>query len=104
LHPRRPDGRPDHPRAVTGEDAVERGGELAVPVAYQELEPAGALAEVHEEVARRVWSADGTCPPDHDPWTGVMTGGTFTHRIVSNENEVEDGYLLALNAIEGNRV
>ena len=32
-----------------------------------------------------------------------MTGGTFTHRIVSNENEVEDGYLLALKAIEGNR-
>jgi hypothetical protein len=26
-----------------------------------------------------------------------------THMIVSNENEVEDGYLLALKAIEGNR-
>jgi hypothetical protein len=30
---------------------VERGGELAVPVADQELEPVGAVAEVHEQVA-----------------------------------------------------
>jgi hypothetical protein len=51
VRPRRPDRRPDRLRAVTGEDAVERGGELAVPVANQEVEPAGPLAEVHEEVA-----------------------------------------------------
>jgi hypothetical protein len=48
---RRPDRRLDHPRAVPGEDAVECRGELAVPVTDQELEPAGTLAEVDEEVA-----------------------------------------------------
>ena len=34
-----------------GEHGVERGGELAVPVADQEPEPVGVLAEVHEQVA-----------------------------------------------------
>ena len=38
-----PDLRPDHPRAVPGEDAVECRGELTVPVTDQEPEPAGAL-------------------------------------------------------------
>ena len=33
------------------EDGVERGGELAVPVADQEPELVGAVAEVHEQVA-----------------------------------------------------
>jgi hypothetical protein len=51
VRPRRPDRRLDHPRAVPGEDSVERRGELAVPVTDQEPEPAGALAEVHEQVA-----------------------------------------------------
>jgi hypothetical protein len=36
---RRPDRRLDHPRAVPGEDVVKCRGELAVPVADQELEP-----------------------------------------------------------------
>ena len=31
--------------------SVERGGELAVPVADQEPEPVGSVAEIHEEVA-----------------------------------------------------
>ena len=48
---RRPDWRPDHPRSVTGEDVVERGGELAVPVTDEEPEPPGPPAELHQEVA-----------------------------------------------------
>ena len=40
VRPRRPDRCLDHPRAVAGEDVVEGGGELAVPVADQEPEPA----------------------------------------------------------------
>jgi hypothetical protein len=35
VRPRRPDRRPDHPRAIPGEDAVECRGELAVPVTDQ---------------------------------------------------------------------
>src|SRR3954462_14181009 len=35
----------------TYEDGVERGGELAVPVADQEPELVGVFAEVHEKVA-----------------------------------------------------
>ena len=34
-----------------GEDGVEGGGELAVPVADQEPEPVGAIAEIHQQVA-----------------------------------------------------
>ena len=34
-----------------GEDRVEGGGELAVPIADHEPEPGGATAEVHEQVA-----------------------------------------------------
>ncbi len=41
----------DDPDVGTGEDRVERGGELAVPVADQEPEPVGAFAEVYQEVA-----------------------------------------------------
>jgi hypothetical protein len=43
VRPWRPDRRPEHPRAVPGEDAVECRGELTVPVTDQEPEPAGAL-------------------------------------------------------------
>jgi hypothetical protein len=50
VRPRRPDRRPDHPRAVTGEDVVECNGELTVPVADEEPEPPGPLAEVSEQV------------------------------------------------------
>jgi len=41
----------DDPDVGTGEDRVEGGGELAVPVADQELESVGAFAEVDEQVA-----------------------------------------------------
>jgi hypothetical protein len=51
VRSRRPDRRPDHPRAVPGEDLVEFPGELAVPVADQEPEAASPLAEVHQEAA-----------------------------------------------------
>ena len=51
VRPRRPDRRLDHPRAVPGEDVVERGGELAVPIADEEPELPGSLTEVQHEVA-----------------------------------------------------
>jgi hypothetical protein len=51
IRSRRPDRRLDHPRAVPGEDFVECGGELAVPVADQEFELPGPFAEVRQEVA-----------------------------------------------------
>jgi len=41
----------DDPDVGTGEDGVERSGELAVPVADQEPEPVGAVPEVHQQVA-----------------------------------------------------
>ena len=41
----------DDPHVSTGEDGVEGRGELAVPVADQEPESVGAIAEVHEQVA-----------------------------------------------------
>jgi hypothetical protein len=50
VRPRGPDRRLDHPRPVPREDLVKGRGELAIPVADQELEPACPLAEVHEEV------------------------------------------------------
>jgi hypothetical protein len=50
FRPRRPDRRLDHPRAVPGEDVVECGGELAVPIANEEPELPGSLTEVHHEV------------------------------------------------------
>src|SRR5947207_7898449 len=51
VRPRRPDGSLDDPRAVPGEYLVEYRGELAVAVADQEFELAGAFAELHEQVA-----------------------------------------------------
>ena len=41
----------DNPHAVSGEHVVEGRRELAVAVAYQEPEPAGTVAEIHEQVA-----------------------------------------------------
>jgi len=41
----------DDPHVGADEDGVEGRGELAVPVADQEPEPVGALAEVHQQVA-----------------------------------------------------
>ncbi len=52
VRPRRPDRCVDHSRTVADEDAVECGGELAVPVTDQEPEPPGPLAEIHEQVPR----------------------------------------------------
>src|SRR6476469_3961363 len=41
----------DDPQVGASEDGVERGGELAVPIADQEPEPIAAIAEVHQQVA-----------------------------------------------------
>jgi hypothetical protein len=51
VRPRCPDRGTDDADVGTDEDGVERRGELAVPVADQEPEPLGVLAEVHEQVA-----------------------------------------------------
>src|SRR5215472_7692124 len=51
IRTRRPDRRLDNPRAIPGEYLIECIGELAVPVADQELEHAAAVAEAHQEVA-----------------------------------------------------
>ena len=44
-------GGPDDADVGASEHGVEGGGELAVPVADQEPEPIGAVAEVHQQVA-----------------------------------------------------
>ena len=51
VRPRCPDRRADDPDVGAGEYSVEGGSELAVAVADQEPEPAGVVAEVHEQVA-----------------------------------------------------
>ena len=51
VRPGRSDRGAYDPQVGAGEDGVERGGELAVPVADQEPEPVGAIAEVHQQVA-----------------------------------------------------
>src|SRR6476646_9345971 len=51
VRPRSSDGGADDPDVGAGEDGVESGGELAVPVADQKAEPVGAVAELHEQVA-----------------------------------------------------
>ena len=51
VGPRRPDWGADDADVGAGEHGVEGGGELAVPVADQEPELLGAVAEVHEQVA-----------------------------------------------------
>jgi hypothetical protein len=45
------DRRADDADLCAGEHRVEGGGELAVPIADQELEVLGALAELDQEVA-----------------------------------------------------
>ena len=47
VRPGCPDGGADDADVGAGEYGVERGGELAVSVAYQEPEPLGAFTEVH---------------------------------------------------------
>src|SRR6266487_451584 len=51
VGPWRPYRRLDHRGADVGEHRVERSGELRVAIADQELERAGPLAEVHDQVA-----------------------------------------------------
>jgi hypothetical protein len=51
VRPRCPHGGADDADVGAGEDRVERGGELAVPVADQKSELLGVLAEFHEQSA-----------------------------------------------------
>jgi hypothetical protein len=51
VRPRRPDRGADDPDIGTGEDRVERGGELTIPVTDQEPEPIGSITEIHQQVA-----------------------------------------------------
>jgi hypothetical protein len=51
VRTRRPDRRLDDSHGIPGEDIVEGRGELAVPVADQEPEPAGAVVEIDQQVA-----------------------------------------------------
>ena len=51
VRPRRPCGGPDDADVGASEHGVERGSELAVPVADQEPEPVRVVAEVHQQVA-----------------------------------------------------
>ena len=51
VRPRTPRRDLDHLDARVGQDRVERRRELSGPVADEEPEPGGALAEVHDEVA-----------------------------------------------------
>src|SRR4051812_2331036 len=51
IRPGCPDRGVDDADVGAGEYGVEGGGELAVPVADQEPEPVGAVAEVHQQVA-----------------------------------------------------
>jgi hypothetical protein len=46
-----PDRGANDPHVSTGEDGVEGHRELAVPVADQEPEPVGSIAEIHQQVA-----------------------------------------------------
>ena len=51
VRPRRANRRLDRPGADRGEHGVERGGELGVPIADQELELRGPFPDVSEQVA-----------------------------------------------------
>jgi hypothetical protein len=51
VRPRCPHWRAENADVGAGEHGVEGGGELAVPIADQEPELLGAVAEVHQEVA-----------------------------------------------------
>jgi hypothetical protein len=51
VRPWCPDRGADDADVRAGEHGVERGGELAVPVADQEPEPVRSLSEVHQQVA-----------------------------------------------------
>jgi hypothetical protein len=50
--------------AGRGEDGVERGGELDIPIADQEPQPVGVLVEVHQQIPDRL----------RDALTGRMRG------------------------------
>jgi hypothetical protein len=51
IRPRRPHRRGEHLDRLGGEDGVEGGGELRVPIADQKPELAGAVVKGHEQIA-----------------------------------------------------
>src|SRR5690349_24195080 len=52
IRPGRPRRRLHDPHASTGEDGVERGGELGIAVPDEEPERADPVADVHEQIPR----------------------------------------------------
>jgi hypothetical protein len=82
VRPRRADRRPDHPRAVPGKDFIERRGELAVPVADQEPEPPGPVAEVRKQVpgllGRPGPGRMGRSAPRPRPWASLADSDIAT--------------------------
>ena len=50
IRPRRSHRRAQHRQSLGGEDGVECGGELRVPIADQKPEPVDAIIETHEQV------------------------------------------------------
>jgi hypothetical protein len=68
----------DDAEADAREHRVERGGELGISVANQEPEPAGVVAEVHEQVASLL-SYPGTGGMAGDPRDVHPTGSVLDH-------------------------
>jgi hypothetical protein len=75
--------------AVAGEDGVERGGELAVPVTDQEPEAPSPLLEIHEQVAGELGDpyACRACGDTQD----VNAPGGDLHDEEDVETSEEDG-------------
>jgi hypothetical protein len=69
VRPRRPHRRNGHLGRLGGEDGVERGGELRIPVAEQQPELAGAVVEGDGQIA-------GLLAPTGCYWAGpALVGG-----------------------------
>ena len=83
VRPRCLDRCADDSDVRTGEDRVERGGELVVPVADQEPEPVRAGVEIHQQVAGLL----------SDPDTGGVSGDPaevhVAIAVLDHEQDVE---------------
>ncbi len=65
---RGPRGRAQQLDPLRGEDRVERGGELGIPIADQELEPGDVLTNLHDQPSRPSGGRPGVAAP---PFRGV---------------------------------
>jgi hypothetical protein len=87
VRTRRPDRRRDRSRRIPGDDIVEGRGELAVLVADQEPEPAGALARSISRL-RACWQvqapAGSAVTPGMCPARVWISSTTSTHRRCSS--------------------